>query len=421
MPRWSSRASTGRTVRAEAVITGLGTIGPGGQGRETLARTLLAGRPAVTEVDRGAGLHRETGARLAALVRDRDLSRFITPAAGRRMSFPSRLAVAAGRMALDEAGLGTTDAGGGRVGVYLATTFGPGLFTELLLRAVLLEGAATAQPFHFSECVANAPAAQLAIAVGARGPSMMLTQRESGPILAIARAAQAVREGRVDRALAGAVEEITPLLHALLDRFGALAGPGGGRVETPRPFDRRRDGFLAGEGATVVVIEREDAARARGARAQARIGWSGAAFDATAPVSDWGDADALLAASLSAGLGEVAGGAAGIGAVVSGASGSRRGDRLEARVLRAAWGSEPLPPLLVPKAVTGEYGGGILGPALLALEGAPFGPTPGFAEIDPEIEVAPHRDAARPAPERVLLTGLASGGGAAWMVLEQAS
>jgi 3-oxoacyl-[acyl-carrier-protein] synthase II len=406
-------------MRADPVITGLGTIGPGGQGREALARALAAGKPVVTEVDRGAGAHREGGARLAALVRDRDLSRFITPAAGRRLSFPSRLAVAAGRMALEEAGLGTTDSGGARVGVYLSTTFGPGLFTELLLRAVLLEGAETAQPFHFSECVANAPAAQLAIAVGARGPGMMLTQRESGPILAVTRAAQAVREGRVDRALAGAVEEITPLLHALLDRFGALAGPGGGRVEMPRPFDRRRDGFLAGEGATVVVIESEEAARARGARVQARIGWSGAGFDATAPVSDWGDAAAPLADALSRGLGEIPGGAAGIGAVVSSASGSRRGDRLEARVLRAAWGGEPLPPLLVPKAVTGEYGGGILGPALLALEGAPFGPTPGFAEIDPEIELTPHRGSARPAPERVLLTGLASGGGAAWLVLER--
>ena len=228
-----------------------------------------------------------------------------------------------------------------------------------------------------------------------------------------------MREGRVDRALAGAVEEITPLLHALLDRFGALAGPGAGRVEMPRPFDRRRDGFLAGEGATVVVIEREEAARARGARAQARIGWSGAGFDSTATVSDWGDGHAALAGSLAAGLREVPGGARGIGAVVSGASGARRGDRLEAHVLRAVWSGDPLPPLLVPKAVTGEYGGGILGPALLALEGASFGPTPGFAEIDPEVEVAPHRGAASPAPERVLLTGLASGGGAAWLVLER--
>jgi 3-oxoacyl-[acyl-carrier-protein] synthase II len=403
------------------VVTGLGTIGPCGHGREALAAALAVGKPAVAEVDRGAGLHREGGARLAALVGKRDLSRWIAPAAARRMSFPSKLAVAAARMALAEAGIGATEAGGPRVGVYLSTTFGSGLFTELLLRQVLLEGAETAQPFYFSECVANAPAAQLAIAVGARGPNVMLTQRESGPLLAVARGAQAVREGRVDRAFAGAVEEVTPLLHALLDRFGALARQEGARTEMPRPFDRRRDGFLAGEGATILVLEREDAARARGARALARIGWSGAAFDATAGVSDWGEGQAPLAAALRAGLGEVPGGAAGIGAVVSGASGARRGDRIEARVLRAAWGGAALPPLLVPKAVTGEYGGGILAPGLLALEGAPFGPTPEFVEPDPEADVTPHRGEALQTPSRILLTGLASGGGAAWLVLERTS
>lgn len=403
------------------MITGLGTIGPYGHGREALAAAVAAGKPVVAEVDRGAGLHREGGARLAALVGERDVSRWVPHAAARRMCFPSKLAVAAARMALAEAGIGPTEAGGPRVGVYLATAFGSGLSTEKLLRQILLEGAEAAQPFYFSECVANAPAAQLAIAVGARGPNVTLTQRESGPLLAVARGAQAVREGRVDLALAGAVEEVTPLLHALLDRFGALARAESALAEMPRPFDRRRDGFLAGEGATVLILEREDAARARGARALARVAWSGAAFDATATVSDWGDGHAPLAAVLRAGLDESLGGAAGVGAVVSGASGARRGDRIEARVLRAVWGEAPLPPVLVPKAVTGEYGGGILAPGLLALEGAHFGPTPGSAEPDPAAGVTPHRGGVRHIPSRVLLTGLASGGGAAWLVLERTS
>ena len=369
-------------------------------------------------MNRGAGLHLEGGARLAALVLDRDVSRWIPPADARRMSFPSKLVVATARMALEEAGLG---AGTARTGVYLATAYGTSSSTEKLLRQILLEGAEAAQPFHFSECVANAPAAQLAIAVGARGPNVTLMQRESGSLLAVARGAQAVREGCVDRALAGSVEELTPLLHALLDRFGALARAEKARAEMPRPFDLRRDGFLAGEGATLLALEREDAARARGVRPLARVRWGGAAFDPTASVSDWGDGHAGLAAALRAGLELVPGGPAGIAAIVSGASGSRRGDRLEARVLRAAWGDVPLPPILVPKAVVGEYGGGILTSGLLALEGARFGPTPGFSQPDAEVGVAPHGGGALETPSRVLLTGLASGGAAGWLVLEQAS
>ena len=408
-------------MRAETVITGLGTIGACGHGREALAAALAAGKHAGVEVDRGAGLHREGGSRLAALVADRDVSRWVPPAAARRMSFPSKLTVAAARMALADAGLSPDAAGSSRVGVFLATTFGSGLSTEKLLRQIIQEGAEAAQPFYFSECVANAPAAQLAIAIGARGPNVTLTQRESGPLLAVARGAQAVAEGRVDLALAGAVEEVTPLLHALLDRFGALARPEDGLAEMPRPFDARRDGFLAGEGSTLFVLEREDAARERGTRALARVAWSGAAFDPTASISDWGDGAAPLAAALRAGLDTMPGGTAGIGAVVSGASGARRGDTIEARVLRAAWGETPLPPVLVPKAVTGEYGGGILAPGLLALMGAQFGATPGFARPDPAGGVTPHRGGALQEMSRVLLTGLASGGGAAWLVLERAS
>ena len=410
-----------KELHAEAVITGLGTIGPSGQGRGALAAALAAGKPVAAEVDRGDGLHREGGARLAALVGERDVSRWVPPAVARRISLPSKFAVAAARMALADAGLPDAGAGPDRVGVYLSTAFGSALSTEKLLRRILLEGPEAAQPFYFSECVANAPAAQLAIAVGARGPNVTLTQRESGPLLAVARGAQAVREGLVDRALVGAIEEVTPLLHALLDRFGALARAEGRLGEMPRPFDRRRNGFLAGEGATLLVLEREEDARARGARVLARVGWSGAAFDATASVADWGDGHAPLAAALRAGLDGLPGGASGVSAVVSGASGARRGDRIEGLVLRAAWGKVPLPPVMVPKAVVGEYGGGILAPALLALEGAPFGPTPGFEEPDPEVGVTPQDGGAREIPTRVLLTGLASGGAAAWVVLERAS
>ena len=73
---------------AEAVITGLGTIGPCGHGREALAAALAAGKPVTAEVDRRDGLHREGGAHLAALVGERDTSRWVPPATARRISFP---------------------------------------------------------------------------------------------------------------------------------------------------------------------------------------------------------------------------------------------------------------------------------------------------------------------------------------------
>ena len=74
--------------------------------------------------------------------------------------------------------------------------------------------------------------------------------------------------------------------------------------------------------------------------------------------------------------------------------------------------------MFAPKGCLGEYGGGLLGPAVLAASGETLGPTAGFAEPDPEVGVVPHSGGPLEPPRRILATGLAAGGAAAWMVLE---
>jgi hypothetical protein len=86
-------------------------------------------------------------------------------------------------------------------------------------------------------------------------------------------------------------------------------------------------------------------------------------------------------------------------------------------MLREVWGDLPLPPVLAPKSVTGEYGGGFLGAAVLAVCGAPFGPTAGFEERDPELDVVPHDGSPLAPPSTVLVTSAAAGGAVSWLVL----
>lgn len=405
--------------RGGIVVTGTGSFGAHGAGLEPLLPALAAGAPLRSEIDRSAGYHQRGGARQAALLPPGIVAGWLSPAESRRMSPPSKLAVAAARMAAREAGLEGA-MGGGATAISISTAFGPSSYTEGLLRQILQEGPEGASPSLFTESVANAPASQIAIAFKSHGATLTLCQREVGPLLAAAAAAAEIRAGRAERAVAGAVEEMTPLLHAVLDRFGALARPLAGEEgagEVPRPFDRRRDGLLAAEGATVLLLEREEAALARSAPPLARlIGW-GSAFDPTAGAAGWGRGEASLACSLRRVLGRSGLTPEDVDLVVSGASGSRSGDRLEAAALRAAWGSSPLPPVLAPKAVTGEYGGSYLAAALLALRGATFGPLAGFAEPDPELGVAPHGGSPLPPPRIVLVTGLAAGGAAAWLIL----
>lgn len=428
-------------------ITGYGTVGPHGCGREALRRAFRAGPPRLTEVDRSAGYHRD-GARFAALVDPAALADHLSPRQARRSSPPSRYAVVAARLAIEDArSAGDSpavhdDSSHGPTAVVTSTAFGPSSFTEQLLRQILLDTPTAASPSLFTEAVANAPAARIALALGARGPNITVTQREAGPLLALAQGARQVAQGRAARAIVAAVDEANPLLHAALDRFGALSGSrrrSASQKELGRPFDRHRDGFVLGEGATALVLEPVTAALDRGARILATIEASVAAFDPAAPRAGYATDPGPLAGRLLGGLGRAAPGAGPNRAVlptsttiVAGAAGSRAGDRLEARVLRRAWGARPLPDVLAPKATTGEHGAGLLAGAMLALEGAEWAPTPGFETPDPDLHEATDADggpspfrpwAGGPTPdsEYFLLSALAVGGAAAWTLLRRGS
>ncbi len=410
-------------------ITGLGTVNAAGCGRNATAAALAEGTRRWSEVDRSEGFHQPAGARLAGLTAGHDLSPWVQGGAARRMSLPSKLAVAAAKMALAEAGIEPGEEIGDRpAAMVFSNPFGPSSFTERILAQIEGTGPLTVSPALFTESVANAPAAQVAIACRALGANITVTQREAGGAIALRRAAAEVERGRAGYVLVVTVDEVTPLLHAVLDRYRALARTRDRRArdrrardrqprdgeETARPFDRRRDGFLLAEGATALVVESAETAARRGARILAHWRGGASAFDPTAPATGWGRRPAAFATVLQ----RLLEGAGGVDAVVCGANGSRAGDALEAALIKSVWGSQPLPALLAPKAVLGEFGGAQGAAAVLALDGAPFAPTPGFAEVDRSLGVTPW-GGGTPAPSKVLISCLATGGAGAWAVLER--
>jgi 3-oxoacyl-[acyl-carrier-protein] synthase II len=366
-------------------------------------------------VDRSAGYHLSERSRQAALVEASALSRWLSPVKARRMSLPSRFAVVAAKMALEDADLTLEDSS---TAVILATTYGAASVTEKLLIQALQEGPEAVSPALFTESVANAPAAQVALACRAMGANITVLQREAGALAVIAKGVAEVAGGRARRALVGAVQEANPLLHSILDRMRVLAPQQPDGREMARPFDRGRNGVIIGEGCTMLVLEDEQAARQRGARILARIGGNAFGFDPDAPRSGWSKAPEPLAAALKSSLDRQQISVDSIDRIVSWAPGTWHGDRLEALVLRAVWGDRPVPPVLAPKAVTGEHGGGLLAAAVLAAEGAHFGPTPGFTEVDPALGVTPHDGSELAPPKRLLVTALAAGGAAAWTVID---
>ena len=400
-----------------AVVTGLGVVDAGGWGMEAAANSFAAPDPRPVEVDRSAGYHRWSRARCALLVDRAPRGEWLSPMAARRMSPASQFAVCAAKMAFAEAGL-EPDGTAGRTAVVLGTTYGAVETTERILRQIFLDGPETISPNLFTESVANAPAAQIAIALGARGLNLTVTQRQASVAVALGRAKLELTTGRADRVLVGAVDEVTPILHAILDRFRSLAVPEEDGVERARPYDCRRSGWLAAEGAVVAVLEREDDARARGARMLARLLGAGSAFDPRAPATGFSDSPEALTDSLRHYLTRIECDRRSINRLVTGAGGHREADCLEGSLVREIWSGAELPPLLAPAAVSGAYGGSLLSAAVLATANHRFGPTPGFEAPDEDIGVEPHDGSELPSAERTLLTSCAAGGAAGWALFE---
>ncbi len=400
----------------DVVVTGLGCLGAFGLGPDALAAALARGEALGSPIDRSAGYHRANGATRVAACGPLDLSPWLSPQAARRMSDLSQYAIAAARMALGDAGLGDRleQVRGGRTAIAIATAFGPGGFTEQLARTILEKGGKFASPFLFTDCVANAAAGQVAIDLGARGANLTICQREAGPLLALAQGADEIARDRADLCLAGAVDEMRSLSHAILDRFRALARPGA-RAELPRPFDTARDGCLAGEGAALFALESARSAAARGARLLARVGPTVRAFDPTASRAGFGRDAEGLAAALVEGFGERL---RDVDVVVSTASGAKTGDALEAAILRRAF-PHRMPAVVAPKAVHGEYGGGTLATALLLLrdDGLEIAAPRACTAPDPALGIT--LAAGRLRARSVLCSALAGGGAAAWTILDR--
>ena len=328
----------------------------------------------------------------AALVRDFRPRDFIAPMKLRRMNQLSRLTVSAARLALGDRKLPVGS------GVAIGTAFGTVQTSVDYMQEYVEKGAALAPPQLFAESVANAPGSHVAIEHDLRGFNITITQRESSALAAAMYAAQQIAKGAAPAALIGGVEEVTEMVFSVLARLGATS-------DCARPFDRRRDGFVMGEGSAVFVAEREPTSEP--------IAWLsgfGIGRDTTATMSDWGSDDARVAEVMRAALDDA--GVASVDAIFASANGSRRGDAVEARAIARLFGDN-VPPVVATKGTFGEYaaaGALQLAAALTALREQRLPESAGFEERDPELPIAPA--SARPlALRHVLINSISAGGG----------
>jgi 3-oxoacyl-[acyl-carrier-protein] synthase II len=278
----------GANQQPRVVVTGMGVVSSLGLGTERFWRALRAGE---SNIDR-ISLFDATPypSQMAGEVRDFNPADWMDGKEARRMARFSHFAVAAARMALQDAELNIDDAGAGRVGVYLGTGIGSlGAITDE--HVVLQErGPSRVSPFFIPAMLPNMGAAQISRIFGAKGYNSTVVTACAASTQAIGEGLEAVRRGAADVMLVGGSDaSICALGLAGFCALRALSTRNDDPKAASRPFDVKRDGFVPGEGAAILVIESLEHALARGARIYVELvgyGGSADAFHVVAPDPD---------------------------------------------------------------------------------------------------------------------------------------
>ncbi|GIU90934.1 MAG: hypothetical protein KatS3mg010_2033 [Acidimicrobiia bacterium] len=263
----------------------------------------------------------------------------------------TQLGFAAAADALGDAGDVNTDPA--RCAVVIGTGIGGLITLEEQIGVHLEKGPARVSPFLVPMMMANATAGTVAMQFGWTGPNICVATACAASANAIGEAARLVRDGSADVVLAGGTEScMTPTAIAAFARMTALSTRNDAPERASRPFDAERDGFVMGEGAAALLLERWDRAVARGARIYGEVvgyGRNADAYHITAPSPGGEGAAACMQLALDdAGLAP-----AEIGHVNAHGTSTPLNDAAEAEAIRKVFG-DSAPPVTSTKGVTGH-------------------------------------------------------------------
>lgn len=274
-------------------ITGIGLVTPAGIGMAATWQGLLHGAPTAASDPVLAGLPTQLSCRVPGF----DPRVHVGGRQPWRLDRYTQLAVTAAREAVADAKLSTADWDDARVAVVLGSAAGGVATYERATETLLRTGPSAVSALTLPAFLPNMAASQLAIDLGIRGPVMHTATACASGASALITAAMLLRTGACDVAIAGGSDAmITPVCVAGFSQMGALSrNPDPGTAS--RPFDAARDGFVIGEGAGLVVLERSVDAVARRAPIHALLVGYGAATDAHHPVAPHPEARGLADAT----------------------------------------------------------------------------------------------------------------------------
>ena len=271
------------------VVTGLGCVSPLGNSVEETWAGIKAGKSGINTITHYDNANFKV--KYAAEVKDFDASKYMDSSAARKMALYCKYAVAAAKMALDDSKLMGNAEVLENAAVYLGVGIGGLEVTESTMKSYFDSNQTRMPPMTIPMLIPNEGAGNISMAFGLHGATHTIATACASGTDAIGNAFDEVRSGRYDVILAGGAES-TQCGYANLG-FSMLHALSSGYADDPtkasRPFDKKRDGFIMGEGSTILVLEEYEHAKARGAKILCELAGYGSSSDAyhiTAPCPD---------------------------------------------------------------------------------------------------------------------------------------
>ncbi|MDA1080648.1 MAG: beta-ketoacyl-ACP synthase II [Gemmatimonadetes bacterium] len=272
--------------RRRVAITGIGAITPIGLGRDGLWTGLRAERSAVRAVTRFDASPFRT--QIAAEVDDFHATDHIHAKRAKRLDRFGQFSVAAARMAVTDAHLNLASEDRERVGAMMGSALGGVGYAEEQLANFLTKGIRAVDATLALAVFGGAASCNIAIEFGVSGPNSTNAMSCASGTMAIGEALRQIRHGYADVMIAGGAEApLAPLCYGAFALIRAMSTRNDDPSRASRPFDKDRDGFVMGEGASVLVLEEWERARSRGAPIYAELCGYGTTNDAhhmTAPL-----------------------------------------------------------------------------------------------------------------------------------------
>ncbi len=388
-------------------VVGMGAVTPIGNDLPTTWAGILAGRSGVGPITQFDPSDFKT--RIAAEVKDFDPGRYVDVKEARRLDRFTLMAMAATQEAVADSGLDIAAEDPRRVGVLIGSAVG-GIHVLLEQVDIIKErGARRVSPFAITGLMPNAAAGQVSIMLGVRGPSMAVVTACATGSHSLGEAADVIRRGNADIMIAGGAEAgIVPIAIAAFDNMHAITSRNDEPERASRPFDADRDGFVVGEGAGIMVLERMDRAKARGARIYAELSGYGAtndAFHIAAPAEDGqGATESMLMALKAGGIAPDE-----VDYVNAHGTSTRLNDAIETRAIKTVFGEHAYElAVSSTKSMIGHLlgaAGAVEGiTAVMAIHEQVLPPTVNYETPDPDCDLDYVPNQARPSSIRVAIS-----------------